>query len=173
VSEAETPPAQEYIGLVTRAIAFSLDAVIINAVAIVVEGAGALAVSVFHLPKDVKSILIVLGGAAYIIWTVAYFATFWSTTGQTPGARVMQIRVVTNGGAVGLRRAVIRCIGMVLAALPLFAGYILIVFDARRRGLQDRFAGTLVVDAPQSSLAAQRREERRDTRTGEQRAAGY
>jgi uncharacterized RDD family membrane protein YckC len=45
----------------------------------------------------------------------------------------------------------------VIAALPLLAGYLMIVFDARRRGLHDRFARTVAVDAPTLSLAEQRR----------------
>jgi uncharacterized RDD family membrane protein YckC len=36
---------------------------------------------------------------------------------------------------------------MALAALPLFAGFLLILVDDRRRGLQDRFARTVVVYA--------------------------
>jgi len=35
----------------------------------------------------------------------------------------------------------------VLAAIPLFTGYLLILVDARRRGLHDMIAGTLVVYA--------------------------
>jgi uncharacterized RDD family membrane protein YckC len=34
---------------------------------------------------------------------------------------------------------------MVLAAIPLFAGFLLILFDGRRRGLQDLLARTIVV----------------------------
>ena len=49
-----------------------------------------------------------------------------------------------------------RCVGVLLAALPLFAGFILILFDERRRGFQDRFAGTLAIEASQLSLAEQR-----------------
>ena len=83
------------------------------------------------------------------MWFVGYFATFWSTTGQTPGARVMGVRVVcANGGeTVRLRAAVVRLAGMVLAAIPLFAGFLLILVDDRRRGLQDRLARTVVVYA--------------------------
>jgi uncharacterized RDD family membrane protein YckC len=33
----------------------------------------------------------------------------------------------------------------VVAAIPLFAGYLLILVDDRRRGLHDRLAGTVVV----------------------------
>lgn len=149
---------QRYPGLVTRAIAFVADAALINLVALIVGAAVALAVSLFHLPKDVKSLLAIIGAGAYIVWTIAYFVMFWSTTGQTPGARLMQIRVIAaSGDVVKPRRGVLRCIGLVLAALPLFAGYLLILFDGRRRGFQDRLARTLVVDAPQLSVAAERR----------------
>jgi uncharacterized RDD family membrane protein YckC len=34
---------------------------------------------------------------------------------------------------------------MLLAALPLFAGFLRILIDDRRRGLQDRLARTVVV----------------------------
>ena len=169
VAGPDRPP--EYPGLITRAVAFVVDAVIINLVAIVVEGAVAIAVSVFHLPKEIKQLLLILGGVAYVLWTIAYFVVFWSTTGQTPGSRMMQIRVVHEGGrGVGPRRGVVRVLRMVLAALPLFAGYALIVFDSRRRGLQDRLARTVVVEAPELSIAARRREVRRDAYGTDQRA---
>jgi uncharacterized RDD family membrane protein YckC len=82
--------------------------------------------------------------------------------GADPGARIMQIRLVSRASEpVGPRRSLMRCVGMVLAALPLFAGYLPILFDRRRRGLQDRFAGTRVIEAPRQSLAAERRDRRR------------
>jgi uncharacterized RDD family membrane protein YckC len=157
VIDSPATPEPDYPGFVTRAIAFVVDAVVIDLVALVVAAGAALALSLLHLPKDVKSLLLIIGGAAWIAWSVGYFVTFWSTTGQTPGARLMQIRVVSaTGDQIKPRRGIVRCIGLVLAALPLLAGYLLILFDSRRRGLQDRIAGTLVVDAPQISLAAAR-----------------
>ena len=97
----------------------------------------------------------VLGGVIYVVWWIGYFVGFWCATGQTPGARVMQFRVVTaDGGVLGPVRAFVRCIGLLLAALPLFAGYVLILFDHQRRGFQDRLAGTVVVRASQLSIAA-------------------
>jgi uncharacterized RDD family membrane protein YckC len=104
--------------------------VLIDLVALVVGAATALAVSVFHLPKEVRNALLIIGGVAFVLWTIVYFVAFWSTTGQTPGARMMQIRLVHEGGRrVGPRRGVLRVVGMLVAALPLFAGYALIVFD--------------------------------------------
>ncbi|MGZ6213602.1 MAG: RDD family protein, partial [Candidatus Limnocylindria bacterium] len=151
-----------YVGLTTRAIAFALDAGIINLVAVIVEVGFALILSLLHLPQDVKTALIAIGGAAYVLWTMAYFVVFWSTTGQTPGDRLMQIRVVAaKGERLKPRRALLRFVGLILAALPLLAGYALILFDSQRRGLQDRIARTVVVEAPQLSLAALRRSQRR------------
>ncbi len=152
----------DYVGLATRIVAFVIDAALIDLVALVVAAAAALIVSLFHLPNDVQTVLKVIGAVAYFIWAVGYFAGFWSATGQTPGNRMMQIRVVTvDGDRIKLRRGIVRCVGLVLAALPLFAGYVTILFDAKRRGLQDRLARTVVVEAPQLSLAATRRAQRR------------
>jgi uncharacterized RDD family membrane protein YckC len=66
----------------------------------------------------------------------------------------MQIRVVTASlERVKPARGILRCIGLVLATLPLFLGYLPIVFDRRRRGLADWLAGTVVVNAPGPSIA--------------------
>jgi uncharacterized RDD family membrane protein YckC len=135
-----------YEGLVTRSIAFALDAAVINLVAIAVGAVVGLAVSVLSVPDWAKTALLAIGGAAYIIWSIAYFATFWSTTGQTPGDRVMQIRVCRADGArLNVRRSVFRLVCLVLAAIPLFAGFLPILFDERRRGLHDMLAGSVVV----------------------------
>ena len=37
--------------------------------------------------------LAAVGGAAAIAWGIGYFTFFWSTTGQTPGNRVLSIEV--------------------------------------------------------------------------------
>jgi uncharacterized RDD family membrane protein YckC len=144
---AAAPPA--YVGLVTRALAFALDAAIINAVALLVTAVISLTLSVVKVPESWKAELIALGGAVYLLWTVAYFVAFWSATGQTPGDRVLRIRVTqADGGRLGPARALVRFGALLLAALPLFAGFALILFDGRRRGLHDRIARTVVVDAP-------------------------
>ena len=162
---------QPYIGLVTRAIAFALDAAIINIVSLVVSAGVALIVTVLHLGDDFRKVLLVIGAGAYLLWTLGYFVGFWASTGQTPGARVMRFRIAAaNGERLIPRRALLRCIGLVLAALPLFAGYLMILFDDRRRGLHDRLARTVALDAPQLSLADQRRAGR-SPQTGDAAAA--
>jgi uncharacterized RDD family membrane protein YckC len=151
---AEPPaPAIHYEGLVTRTIAFSVDAATINLIAIGVAAAVGLALSVLSLPDGVKTAAIAVGGAVYLIWTVAYFVTFWCTTGQTPGNRLLRIQVcrADDGRTLRPRQALVRLVALTLAAVPLFAGFLPILVDDRRRGLHDMIARTVVVGAPSPS----------------------
>jgi uncharacterized RDD family membrane protein YckC len=141
-------PTVEYSGAVTRLIAITLDALVINAVALAVAGAVLLVFSVFTVTGRNHPVAIVLGGLAYLVWAVSYFGVFWTTTGQTPGNRVMQIRVTrTGGGRLRPRHALVRLVGMVIS-LPLFWGYVPILTNPRRRGVPDMMAGTIVTHAP-------------------------
>jgi uncharacterized RDD family membrane protein YckC len=140
---------RDYAGLVTRAVAFAVDIALVDLAAAIVAVVVGLGMSAFDIPDVVTTIVVAIGAVAFIAWSVGYFALFWSTTGQTPGARVMGIRVVCeHGETVRLRGAVVRLVGMLLAAIPLFAGFLLILFDQRRRGLQDMLARTVVVYVP-------------------------
>jgi uncharacterized RDD family membrane protein YckC len=140
----------DYAGFVTRAIAFAIDVALIDLAAVTVAIVVGLGLSAFDVPDVVVTVAIAIGGLAYLAWFVGYFAVFWSTTGQTPGARVMGVRVVCadGGDAIRPRAAVVRLAGMALAAIPLCAGFLLILVDDRRRGLQDRLARTVVVYDP-------------------------
>jgi uncharacterized RDD family membrane protein YckC len=138
-----------YAGLVTRAIAFAIDSAVIDGVAVLVFAIVALAGTVLHIPKDVKTILLAIGGAAFVLWAVGYFVAFWATDGRTLGNRLMYIRVVpANGGKLGYPRAARRFVGLVLAVLPLFLGLAGILLNERRRGFHDRLANTLVLHDP-------------------------
>jgi uncharacterized RDD family membrane protein YckC len=140
--------SRHYVGLVTRALAFALDAALINVAAILAAAVVSLTFSVVTVPEDLRVAAAAVGGVAYLLWTVGYFATFWATTGQTPGSRVLCIRVTAaSGGRLPPRRALVRFVGLTLAALPLCAGFLLILVDDRRRGLHDVVARTVVVEA--------------------------
>jgi uncharacterized RDD family membrane protein YckC len=120
----------------------------------------ALALSLFQIPSKVDAALAAIGAVVFLVWLGAYFVTFWSTTGQTPGARIMRFRVLAPGaehGHIDVSRALLRLIGMVIAAIPLFAGYLIVLFDDRRRGLHDRMARTVVIDAPATEAPVRRR----------------
>jgi uncharacterized RDD family membrane protein YckC len=154
----EPPPvaAPQYEGLVTRAIAFAVDAAIINLVGLLVGVTVGLALSILTIHDSLEVVLVACGGVTFVLWTISYFVVFWSTTGQTPGNRVMQIRVCgEDGQRIAPRRALLRFGALVLAALPLFAGFLPILVDDRRRGVHDMLAHTIVVRAPQTALGTQ------------------
>jgi uncharacterized RDD family membrane protein YckC len=138
----------EYAGLVTRAIAIVADTLLIDAAALVVTGAVLLLASVFSVSDRHHNFAVTVGGVLFFIWVAAYFVTFWTTTGQTPGSRVMQIRVARpDGKRIGPRRALIRLVWMVLS-LPLLWGYLPVLWTSRRRAVFDFMAGTAVETAP-------------------------
>lgn len=86
-----------------------------------------------------------LAGGGWLIVVGAYFALFWAGTGQTPGMRLLGVRVLApSGEEPSLVRAVVRVVGLVLAIIPLGAGFLPALVDSRRRALPDYLAGTTV-----------------------------
>ncbi|HUE26023.1 MAG TPA: RDD family protein [Solirubrobacteraceae bacterium] len=146
--DGSAPPQEaptRYAGVVTRTIALVADVLLIDAVALAVAGAVALIFAVFAVTGRNHTLTAIIGGAAFVAWLVGYFVTFWTTTGQTPGSRMMRIRVLrTDGGRLRPIQALIRLGAMVLS-LPLFWGYWPILTSPRRRGVPDAMAGSVVV----------------------------
>ncbi len=85
----------------------------------------------------------------FVSWGLAvlgYFIGFWTWRGQTLGQMAMHIKVVrTDGQALDLGVATLRCVGLLVCGLTIGIGFLLIVFDERKRGLHDRIAGTYVI----------------------------
>jgi len=134
-----------YAGLVTRAVAVGLDALVINGIAVITGALVNLIASFFGHQGNIGLLAALLGGAAWIAWSALYFTVFWSLTGQTPGDRLMGIRVYSDtADRIRIRQAFVRYWAMLLAALPLGAGFIPVLTDDRRRGLHDRIANTVV-----------------------------
>jgi uncharacterized RDD family membrane protein YckC len=150
VAEPRSAPSADEAGLVTRVLAFAADIVVIDVVALVVGAVVAIAVSAFPIPHHVRTVLVAVGAVAAGLWAVGYFVFFWSSSGRTPGNRLMQIRVVDASAPepLPLRRAVARVFGAILSALLLFIGFAMIVVDRRRRGLHDLIAHSVVIYTP-------------------------
>jgi uncharacterized RDD family membrane protein YckC len=67
--------------------------------------------------------------------------------------RLMRVRVTTASGAsVSASRALVRFVGLILAIVPLLAGFLPVLVDSRRRALQDFVSGTVVVDDGEPEL---------------------
>jgi uncharacterized RDD family membrane protein YckC len=138
-----------------------VDVLLINLVAIVTGLGVSLVVAIFPITTSLQPLFAAIAGGVYVLWTATYFVAFWSVTGQTPGSRLMQVRLVTpSGEKVKPGRALVRWIGMNLAMIPLPWGYVPIPF--RRLGFPDWLAHTRVIEVQQASVAATRRERLRD-----------
>jgi uncharacterized RDD family membrane protein YckC len=143
VSEPRVP----YAGVATRAVALAVDVAVAHVIVFV---GGAIIALVGSLVGDVRldTLARVIAAVAWIAVVGAYFVLFWSSAGQTPGMRLMGLRVTTYTGAhPSTGRSVVRLIGLGLAIVPLFLGFVPVLLDARRRALQDFMAGTVVVYA--------------------------
>ena len=53
-----------------------------------------------------------------------------------------------DGSPPSIGRSLVRLIGLLLSIVPLFAGFVPVLFTERRRGLADFLAGTVVVYEP-------------------------
>ncbi len=136
-------PGMEFASPGARLVGYIVD-ILINAALIVVIAVVGVILTVIFPPFAILWIL------ALIIVPLAYFPYFWSRTGQTPGMKMMQIKVVrdADGGPVTTGAAILRLIGYWVSGFVFYLGYIWIFIDKRRRGWFDLIAGTVVVTAP-------------------------
>ena len=146
-------------GIGTRIAAFLVDVFVLSALAIVITLVSASVVGDVGIADLVASILVA-------VVAVAYFAAAWVTPwGATPGQRLAAMRVVDAStlGRIGAGRAIVRSLALGSAftllsfATPLsrYVDVLVVIwscvllgsvlFDARRRGVHDRWTRTLVV----------------------------
>jgi uncharacterized RDD family membrane protein YckC len=146
-------PSVPYAGIATRGLALAVDAALAALVFLTVTAVVGFVASLMWDPRPASIVGAGIGGAG-LLFDVAYFAGFWSTAGQTPGMRLMHLRVVDgSGSAPGLGRSLVRVMGLGFAILLLFTGFLPVLIDGRRRALQDFLASTTVIyaeDAPQA-----------------------
>jgi uncharacterized RDD family membrane protein YckC len=88
----------------------------------------------------------------------------WRRWQATPGKILMDCRVVDARTLqpLSLRQAVIRALGYILSALPLYLGFVWAAFDKRKQALHDKLASSLVirVNDDQSRVTMQHWQER-------------
>jgi uncharacterized RDD family membrane protein YckC len=136
-----------FAGFWSRSAAFAVDLVVAHLIFLV---AAALVGLVGSLVGDLRPAWLfgALAGAGWVILVGGYFVFFWTLGGQTPGMRLLHLRVLARGGQpLGIGRALLRFLALLLAIVPLFAGLLPVLFDGKRRGLQDLVAQTVVLYA--------------------------
>lgn len=127
-----------YAGFLSRFIAYIIDMLMIGIVRSIL--ALIFGFSLFHY-----SMGIIWFGS---IFGLLYFIAMESSKYQaTVGKLLMRIKVVnTQGGRITLSESIIRNISKILSALFLFIGFLMVIFDDRKRALHDRIAGTFVIE---------------------------
>jgi uncharacterized RDD family membrane protein YckC len=141
-----SPAQAPYAGIATRGIALAIDAGLANLIVLVLGALIGLVASLTGGDLRPRWLAALLAAVGWALVVGAYFTLCWCTTGQTPGMRLMRLRVITRRSTPpGFVRSLIRLVGLGLAIIPLFAGFLPVLFDARRRGLHDLLARTVVV----------------------------
>jgi len=134
-----------YAGIATRGVALAVDAALVAMIFLTGTAIIGLVVSLVWDPRPASVVGTVIAVAGFLV-EVAYFTGFWSTAGQTPGMRLLHLRVVDgDGSALGLGRSLVRLLGLIVAILLLFTGFLPVLVDDRRRALQDFLADTVVI----------------------------
>jgi uncharacterized RDD family membrane protein YckC len=134
-----------FAGVATRGLALLVDAALAQVAFLVVAGSVGLVLGLAGglEPGWLAGSLV---GGGWLLVVALYFAGFWSMTGQTPGMRLTRVRVVTGSREPPAPwRALVRVAGLILAIIPLGAGFLPALVDRRRRALPDFLAGTVVV----------------------------
>jgi uncharacterized RDD family membrane protein YckC len=141
----------QYAGFVTRLVAFVIDLVIVAVLVIIIGAAIGLIVTSLksvHLLRSValtETVVTVVDAALGVVLVVAYYIGFWLAAGQTPGKRIMGVRIVrTDGGRVELGNVIRRFAGYWLSCIFLL-GFVWILVDDQRQAWHDSLGGTIVI----------------------------
>lgn len=111
-----------------------------------------------HFEKADQIFLWFLGIAVFIFYLInsgyfIFFETVWN--GQTPGKRILGLRVVKEGGfPIGFYEAAIRNFLRIADALPVnyLAGALAILFSPKNKRIGDYVAGTIVIKERKETL---------------------
>ncbi len=155
---ASQAPSVRVAGFFRRALAGAVDALILSSVFLILDVIVALVLRQ-PLPKfsqlgpdyllDVAvngSAIAEIGLVLLAILGFLYFFIFYAAAGQTPGKRLLGVRVIDGFGQRPTPgRALLRTAAYVPSALLLALGFLWIGFDREKRGLHDFIADTYVI----------------------------
>ncbi|MCC7450943.1 MAG: RDD family protein [Anaerolineae bacterium] len=83
---------------------------------------------------------------SFIIGLFYYWYFLTQRNGQTPGKKIMNVRVVREDGApLTFVHVLVRYIGYTINSLVFMLGWIWAFFDSKKQGWHDKLAGTIVI----------------------------
>jgi uncharacterized RDD family membrane protein YckC len=149
-SEASLPKAGFWI----RGLAFLVDAILVTVLVWIggalVQGSVWIGGAFSSAPDPALEWLESAAGMILaLLIEAAYFTLTVGHSGQTPGKRLLRLKVIrVNGEAVGFGLAFVRWLAQGISFLALGVGFLMIAFTRNKQGLHDKIAGTLVVRLP-------------------------
>lgn len=161
VAAAPDRPRQfRVVGFWRRCLAALLDCVVLAPLVLLFGGATS-AITGRQLPRlgelgfGYVVQLVTDGGIAGVVALVIaaivgllYLLMFYTMSGQTPGMRLLHMRVIDAfGDAPSVPRALVRILGISLSLSLFGLGWLWVAFSREKRGLHDLIAGTWVVAA--------------------------
>jgi uncharacterized RDD family membrane protein YckC len=88
------------------------------------------------------------GFASFVVGIIYQWYFLTQQNGQTPGKRMMGIRVVkVNGEPLQAADVIVRYVGYFINTFVFMLGWIWAAFDSKSQGWHDKLAGTYVVKA--------------------------
>lgn len=139
-------PQVGYGGFWIRVVAYIIDAIILS----VVGGAiyALLGVNLSD-PNSLQSSRYQGAQGLNLVISLVYFAGLWTVMGASIGQRIFGMRVVDahTGQPIGLGKAALRWLGLLISFLVCLIGVIWVAFDGRKQGWMDKIAGTVVLRA--------------------------
>ncbi len=136
-------------GFLRRAIAFSIDLIIVQFLYLILFIVGTFAINL-SLKEAAASATDVSMMVPFVsVWFflfICYFTYFHSKGGQTPAKMIIRIKVVTHEGTdPSTCRSFFRSLGYFMSCLFFGIGFLVVLFEKKGRGLHDMLVGTQVV----------------------------
>lgn len=145
-------PGPRYAGFWIRVGAALVDGVLVEIAAVIVGFAlgavvGIGAALTHSLGPGMHTVSVIIGGGAGLAVGVVWYPWMEASAWQaTVGKRLFGLKVTDEQGRrIGFGRAMGRYLGKILSGLTLGIGYMMVGWTARKQGLHDKLAGTLVV----------------------------
>ena len=144
-----------YAGFFSRAAAYVLDRAIVSGISFLITVAIDYVLSFFRLDQWLETLsqraalnaglaILLLIVGIHLLISIGYNVGFWMMSGQTPGKRILGVRVIrTDGTRLRLGNALRRQVGYWISSI-FYLGFLWILFDNRRQGFHDKIAGTVV-----------------------------
>ena len=147
-----TPPLQP-AGFVRRAVAFSIDLLILGFLSLILLTAGVLGIvwplngggMILSPENSAPPFLSHFISAGFFLF-IGYFTFFHAHGGQTPAKMIVRIKVVgVKGAPLTPFQALARAFGYFLSSFFLGFGFFLSIFEKKKRALHDLLTHTQVV----------------------------